>query len=322
MDNIVITGGCGFIGSHIVDLFVAKFPNSKITIFDKLTYAADVNNIYNHLLSNNIKLVVGDLANQSDCRKICKNTDLIIHTAAESHVDNSFYNSSLFSLSNAYGTHNLLDASKEAKVKKFIHLSTDEVYGENSKEGLPHTEKSHLQPTNPYAASKAGADLLVQTYIKAFNFPATIIRANNIYGIRQFPEKLIPRTILRLLSGMPALVHGNGEYQRAFLAAEDLSNAIFLLLNSEFNGEIFNVGSTSEFKNIDVVRIICKQLNLNFNDHVKFSEDRPFNDSRYFINYSKIQNVGWSQEKYIEDEWNLLIEWYSSNIFKYKDVPL
>lgn len=321
MKKICITGGAGFIGSHLVDFYVKKYPKAEMLVIDKMTYAADKRNLAIHQNNNNFTLLETDICDSDNYIEFLDSCDLLIHTSAESHVDNSFYNSSQFTLSNAYGSHILFESANKMKVKKFIHLSTDEIYGENTCE-KSHNEQSPFKPTNPYAASKASAEMLAMSYIESFDMPITIIRANNIFGVRQYPEKIIPRTIMRLLRDMPAVIYGDGSNLRSYLSVYDLCTAFELLHDSKFNGEVFNVGSKSEYTNYNMISSLCKYMNKDPDKNITYVKDRPFNDSRYLINYSKISQLGWSQETFIEDEWNTVINWYIQNKERYLSVKV
>jgi len=317
--KIVITGGAGFLGSYIIDNSVKEFPSAQIVCIDKLTYAADLRNIQAHIDTQRIQFVQGCVTNYLLVSEALSKADLVIHAAAESHVDNSFENSSHFTESNTLGTHILLQAALDNSVRKFIHVSTDEVYGENN-DSVPHNEESNLNPTNPYAASKAAAEMLVNSYKRSFKLPVTIVRANNLFGARQYPEKLIPRTILRLMRGEKAVIHGRGLNYRSFLSANDLSKAILMLIDSKYDGEIFNVGSATELRNVDVISQICTRMGLDFSENVEYVQDRPFNDSRYFINFNKISRVGWQQTEFLEHSWDDIIEWYRNNEERYTEI--
>lgn len=321
MNKICITGGAGFIGSHLVDFYIDLYPKAEMVVIDKMTYAADKRNLSKHLNNENFLLIESDICNSTNYANHLEGCDLLIHTAAESHVDKSFHNSTQFTMSNAYGTHVLLEAAHEKSIKKIIHLSTDEIYGENTSEAA-HTEDSPYNPTNPYAASKAAAEMLTRSYIESFNMPITIIRGNNIFGVRQYPEKIIPRTISRLIRGLPAVIYGDGTNLRSYLAVNDLCRAFQILHSQSFNGEIFNVGSKSEYSNKQMITKFCDLLGKDSNKHIKYVTDRPFNDSRYLIDYSKILKLGWSQEVFIEDQWEFVIEWYSKNSARYDSIEL
>ncbi len=240
MKKIVITGGAGFIGSHIVNYFYNKYKKSNIYVIDKLTYAGNLNNLRPLLKHQRINFIKSDICNSEMMQKTLINTDLLINAAAESHVDNSFGNSKIFSRTNILGTHTLLEACRFNTVKKIIHISTDEVYGE-IKRGISN-EKSHLNPTNPYSASKAAAEMIINSYISSYRLPIIVLRPNNIYGIRQFPEKLIPKTILLLSKFKKVPLHGNGQNIRHYLSIDDFLFALNLILKKGKIYEIYNIG--------------------------------------------------------------------------------
>jgi UDP-glucose 4,6-dehydratase len=317
--RLLITGGAGFIGSHIVDSFIGNDNVESIMVLDKMTYAADFRNLMHHAANKKFELKVGDIVNYDTCRDAMRNIDVVIHAAAESHVDKSFDNSPIFSLTNTYGTHNLLEAFRHSSAERFLHVSTDEVYGESGDH--PHTEGDILNPTNPYAASKAAAEMIVNSYMHSYNSPITIIRANNIYGIRQYPEKLIPKTILNFLTGRAARVHGDGQSRRSFLSAADLSRAIHTLLAD--NGsiqQIYNIASAHEFSVLEIVRHIAMEMNVQESNIFEFEADRPFNDRRYLINSQKIYKTGWRQQDSVLSDLAHLVKWYSDNISRYGEI--
>ena len=315
MKKIVITGGAGFIGSHIVDEFAERYPSAFITVLDKMTYAADIQNIMHHIEKKNFRLIVGDIRNMHTCQEAVKDADLVIHAAAESHVDNSFGNSIEFSKTNVEGTHCLMEACRQAKVPRIIHVSTDEVYGEIL-EGSAH-ENSPLLPTNPYSASKAAAEMIINSYKKSFNLPVIIIRANNIFGIRQFPEKLIPKFISYLALDKKLTLHGNGRNKRHFLAARDLTNALYILAEKGVLGECYNVGTTQEFENIEVANILCDLFGVPANDYITYVEDRPFNDGRYAVTWDRISALGWKPELDLIKQMPEIIKWYIAHLERY-----
>jgi dTDP-glucose 4,6-dehydratase len=318
-NKIVITGAAGFVGSHVYDHFCMIFPESEIIILDKMTYAADIRNIPNILHNSKHTLVVGDVSNLDICLRVTENADLVIHLAAESHVDNSFGNSMVFTKSNTLGTHAVMEACKRNSVKRIIHVSTDEVYGENIK-GI-FLEDDELNPTNPYSAAKAGAEMIVKSYFKSFKLPVVTVRANNIYGIRQFPEKIIPRFSLRALSGLALEVHGDGSNLRHYLAASDFARALELLAIKGSIGEAYNIASEIELSNLEMASLVNSIIRPN-NNEVSFTSDRPFNDSRYAVDDSKIRNLGWCPKRSIIDDLPSIIDWYKSNSFRYSNVSL
>ncbi len=318
-NKIVITGAAGFVGSHVYDHFREVFPKSEIIILDKMTYAADIRNIPDILHNPKHMLVVGDVSNLDICLRVTKGADLVIHLAAESHVDNSFGNSIVFTKSNTLGTHVVMEACNRNNVKRIIHVSTDEVYGENIK-GI-FLEDDELNPTNPYSAAKAGAEMLVKSYFKSFKLPVVTVRANNIYGIRQFPEKIIPRFSLRALSGLPLEVHGDGSNLRHYLAASDFARALELLATKGCVGEAYNIASEIELSNLEMASLVNSIIRPN-NNEVSFTSNRPFNDSRYEVDDSKIRNLGWGPKKSIIDDLPDIIDWYKLNSLRYSNVSL
>lgn len=316
-NKIVITGGAGFVGSHVYDHFASIYSQSKIIILDKMTYAADIRNIPNISYNSNHSLVVGDVSDLDVCLQVTKNADLVLHLAAESHVDNSFGNSIVFTKSNTLGTHTLMEACRRNLVKKIIHVSTDEVYGENTN-GI-FEEEDQLNPTKPYAAAKAAAEMLVKSYISSFNLPVITVRANNIYGIRQYPEKIISRCTLRAINGLPLLLHGDGTNLRHYLSVYDFSRAIEILATKGSFGHVYNFASENELSNLEVAELINHIIRPN-NNKIEFIRNRPFNDSRYYVNDSKIKNLGWKQKHFFKDDLSEIINWYKSNMERYSDI--
>ncbi|MDB4427358.1 GDP-mannose 4,6-dehydratase [Porticoccaceae bacterium] len=320
MNKIVITGGAGFIGSHVFDYFSDKFNKSEIVILDKMTYAADVRNIPDILKNDSHRLMVGNLISLDACLNATKDADLVLNLAAESHVDNSFNNSLVFTESNTLGTHTLMEACKRNGVKKIIHISTDEVYGENVEGSFK--ESSALNPTNPYSASKASAEMIVKSYYKSFKLPVITVRANNIYGIRQFPEKIIPRFILRALSGLPLHLHGNGANLRHYLAASDFAKALELLVYKGKIGQAYNIASDNELSNIEMAELINSHIRPDDKDNIEFIADRPFNDGRYAVDDSEIRKLGWAPGRSVIDDIPEIIDWYKINRARYAAVQL
>mgnify|MGYP000120721190 CR=1 FL=1 len=315
INKILITGAAGFIGSHVYDHFSKLYPNASIIVLDKMTYAANIKNIPSVLTNENHRLIVGDLVDLDTCLKATLGADLVIHLAAESHVDNSFNNSIIFSKSNELGTHTLMEACKQNKVKKIIHVSTDEVYGENIDKA--YIESDRLNPTNPYSASKAAAEMIVKSYHTSFKLPVIIVRANNIYGIRQFPEKIIPKFILRCINDEALEIHGDGKNLRHYLSASDFANAIELLNNKGELGAAYNIASDLELSNIEVADLISSKF-LNKSIKINFVSNRPFNDSRYAVNDEKLRNLGWSPKRSLVDDIPEIIDWYKANLHWYK----
>ena len=315
MRKIVITGGAGFIGSHIVDRFANQFSNASITVFDKMTYAADFRNIGELLYSDKIDLIVGDICDFDLCRKIIHDADLVIHAAAESHVDNSFHSSMLFTRTNVLGTHTVIEACREMKVPRIIHVSTDEVYGEVTHGAVDETMP--LNPTNPYSASKAAADMIINGYIHSFHIPVIVVRANNVFGTRQYPEKLIPRCCMSLIKGEKIPLHGNGRNIRHYLSAYDLAEAIEVIVRQGDLGETYNIGALQEYQNVEIAQMICDAFGARFEDSVEFVRDRPFNDKRYAVTWNRIKGLGWMPARELKDEIPGIVEWYKANAHRY-----
>lgn len=311
MRKILLTGGAGFIGSHICEHVCAAFPDSQVVVLDKMTYAADFRYIMDLVASNRMQLVVGDICDYNLCLKLVEGCDLVIHAAAESHVDRSFHSSILFTQTNALGTHTMMEASRVAGVPRIIHVSTDEVYGEVLSGDC--TEAQNLNPTNPYSASKAAAEMIVNGYIHSFKLPVIIVRANNIFGTRQYPEKLIPRAIMSLLTGKKIPLHGDGSNIRHYLSAYDFADALTLLARNGKIHEVYNIGAEEEYTNKTVVRLICDEFNADFDTSVVFVNDRPFNDRRYAISWEKISKLGWKSKRRLETELPEIVTWYRDN---------
>ena len=301
--NILITGGCGFIASNFINNYFYKNINCNIYNIDAMYYCADINNIKEEIRTSiRYKFIKGNICNSDLITEILQNynIDYVIHFAAQSHVQNSFNNALLYTQDNVLGTHTLLHCIKEYnKIKRFIHVSTDEVYGESLLDDneTKKTESSILCPTNPYAASKAGAELLAQSYYKSFNLPIIITRGNNVYGPNQYPEKVIPLFIKLLKENKKITIQGDGSNVRGFLHVNDVCNAFELILEKGIVGEIYNIGSdeNNEYSILELAKILIKLIKNtdNYDEYISYIEDRPFNDKRYYISNEKVKNLGW-----------------------------
>ena len=303
--NLLITGGYGFIGSNFINYYFPKNVD-KINLlvnFDALYYCADEKNVTEDI-KNSPKYVFikGNLQNYDLVHYVIDKFKInyVINFAAQSHVDNSFENSLLYTQDNILGTHTLLEVCRKyAKLERFIHVSTDEVYGESllEKDESMKTEKSILCPTNPYASTKAGAELMAQSYSHSFNMPIIITRGNNVYGPNQYEEKLIPRFIKLLKENKKVTIQGDGSCVRAFLHAEDTAKAFEKILEKGKLGEIYNIGCDEgmEYSVLDVAKILIQKIKNtdNFNEWIEFVPDRPFNDKRYYISNAKVKDLGW-----------------------------
>ena len=305
--NLLVTGGCGFIGSNFINYYFHKHKNIKIYNLDAMYYCADENNVEEEIRnSNRYKLIKGNLCSFDLLTHILEayNIDTIIHFAAQSHVQDSFSDSFKYTNDNILGTHTLLEASRiYGKIIKFIHISTDEVYGESlfSEDEEKKNEQSILCPTNPYAATKAGAELIASSYRFSFKMPIIITRGNNVYGKNQYPEKLIPRFIKLLNENKKLTIQGDGSNIRAFLHAMDVASALECILDKGKVGEIYNIGSDEdkEYKVLEIAKILIKLIKNteNYDEWIEYVEDRPFNDKRYYISNEKVKDLGWKIKK-------------------------
>jgi dTDP-glucose 4,6-dehydratase len=314
--KILVTGGAGFIGSALVRLIstIASSEGgkqSKVSIIDKLTYAGDLKRLEE--AKGKFKFYRADICNKNKINSIFarEKPEIVLHFAAESHVDRSINNASPFIETNIKGTQVLIDACRKFKIKKFILISTDEVYGEIADGKF--SEASPFKPNSPYAASKAAADLLVQAYIRTYNFPAVIIRPSNNYGPWQYPEKLIPLAILRILQGDKIPVYGRGKNVREWLYVEDCVRGIWAVMQKGKIGQIYNLGSACESKNIDTVKLLLKALGASQNDF-KFVKDRLGHDLRYCLDSGRIKKeLGWEPTVKLQEGLGLTVDWAFSN---------
>lgn len=317
--NILLTGGAGFIGSHVVRLLVKNYPNLMIINLDKLDYCSDLRNLEDIKNYKNYKFIKGDICNSELISYLIdtENIDTIMHFAAQTHVDNSFGNSFTFTHNNVMGTHVLLEASK-GKIRRFIHVSTDEVYDYFNNEEIARNENDKLGPTNPYAASKAGAEMIVKSYYHSFGLPIIITRGNNVYGPGQYPEKIIPRFINQLARAKKITIHGNGSTLRNFLYVEDVARAFEKILFKGIIGEVYNIGGTNEMSVLDVAHKILNRFEKDESD-LLFVPDRPFNDPRYHIDSEKLKSLGWSEQVSWDEGFEETFRWYINNLTRYEE---
>lgn len=315
--KILITGGCGFIASHVVIHLVKNYPQYNIVNIDRLSYCSSLNNVQEIENEPNYKFYLMDITSVNEMNKIfeIEQFDTIMHFAAQTHVDNSFGNSFKFINDNITGTHVLLELAKKYNIKRFIHVSTDEVYGETE---TNVNENTILNPTNPYAASKAGAELLVNSYNISFKLPTIITRGNNVFGPHQYPEKLIPKFINMLNRNMDLPIHGSGEESRNFIYIDDVVNAFEVILHSGKIGEVYNIGTEYQITNNEVAdKLIHIFGDKNKKYHV---ENRCFNDKRYLIDNSKLKQLGWDVKVSFDEGLNKTVEWYNKNINHWGDL--
>ena len=309
LHKILVTGGAGFIGSEFVRQAFKK--GYKIIVVDKLTYAGDLERLKE--IDKKYKFYRTDICNKTQIESIFRKEkpEIVVHFAAESHVDRSIWNATSFIKTNIEGTKILLDVAKNAKIKKFIHISTDEVYGE-IKRGQFY-ENSPLSPSSPYSASKASADLLVRSYIRTYNFPVIIVRPSNNYGPWQYPEKFIPVAIYKSLRNEEIPLYGKGFNVREWLHVTDCAEGILRVMEKGKIKEIYNLGSGEEKRNIDVAKKILKILGKS-ESLIKFVKDRPGHDYRYSINFSKVSKLGWRPKVGFEKGIKETVNWYKQNL--------
>jgi dTDP-glucose 4,6-dehydratase len=328
LTNILITGGAGFIGSHVVRLFTNKYPEDyRIFNLDALTYAGNLENLRDIENAPNYDFVHGDIVNEAFIGQLFKehSFDGIIHLAAESHVDRSISDPLSFVKTNIIGTVNLLNAARDAwkddsAGKRFYHVSTDEVYGTLGKDGL-FTESTPYSPNSPYSASKASSDHFVRAYGETYGLPFLISNCSNNYGPYHFPEKLIPLFINNIINKKPLPVYGDGNYTRDWLFVKDHAVAIDLIFHKGQLGETYNIGGFNEWKNIDLVRLLCQKMDQKLGrpegtsaQLITFVKDRPGHDLRYAIDATKInRELGWKPSVTFEQGLDQTIEWYLDN---------
>ncbi|MBO9131519.1 dTDP-glucose 4,6-dehydratase [Bacillus sp. 165] len=309
--KLLITGGAGFIGSNFVRYMVAKYPQYHIVNLDVLTYAGNLENLKDIESAANYTFVKGDIADRDCVNDLFEKQrfDYVLNFAAESHVDRSITNPDIFVKTNIQGTQILLDAAKNFNVKKYLQVSTDEVYGTLGETGY-FSETTPLAPNSPYSASKAGADMLVRAYHETFGLPVNITRCSNNYGPFHFPEKLIPLMIINALNDNQLPIYGNGLNVRDWLHVEDHCQAIDLVLHEGRDGEVYNVGGNNERTNIDIVKTILKHLKKP-ETLIKFVQDRPGHDLRYAIDATKLRTeLGWQPNYTFDTGIKQTIEWY------------
>ncbi len=328
MKHILITGGAGFIGSHVVRLFVNKYPNYKIINLDKLTYAGNLDNLKDVETAPNYTFVKGDICDYQFIKEVIfkyKITD-VIHLAAESHVDRSIENPFEFAQTNVMGTLSLLQATKDYwktdfKGKRFYHISTDEVYGALQMDNSLFTEDTKYDPHSPYSASKASSDHFVRAYHDTYGLPIVISNCSNNYGSHQYPEKLIPLFIKNIINNKPLPVYGKGENVRDWLYVEDHARAIDMIFHKGKLGDTYNIGGLNQWRNIDLIRLIIKEVDKQLGRKQGTSEklityvtDRAGHDLRYAIDATKLKReLGWKPSLQFEEGIAKTVTWYLEN---------
>jgi len=325
--KILITGGAGFIGSHVIRLFVNKYPDYEIYNLDKLTYAGNLMNLVDVDSAPNYHFIKADIVDEKKMLDLFEmhQFDMVIHLAAESHVDRSITNPLEFIMTNVVGTVNLLNACRhiwkdDMKGKLFYHVSTDEVYGSLGAEGL-FTETTPYDPQSPYSGSKASSDHFVRAYHNTYGLPVVISNCSNNYGPCQFPEKLIPLFINNIKNELELPVYGDGKYTRDWLWVEDHASAIDLIFHKGNKGETYNIGGINEWQNIELIRLLCRIMDKKLARQsgsseklLRFIKDRPGHDRRYAIDASKInKELGWEPSLKFEEGLEKTVDWYLAN---------
>ena len=322
--SLLITGGAGFIGSNFIFHMLKKYPAYRIICLDKLTYAGNLSTLEPVMDKPNFRFVKADICDRKAVNTLFEeeHPDIVVNFAAESHVDRSIEDPGIFLQTNIIGTATLMDACRKYGIKRYHQVSTDEVYGDLplDRPDLLFTEQSPLRPSSPYSSSKASTDLLVMAYYRTYGLPVTISRSSNNYGSYQFPEKLIPLMIANALAYKPLPVYGEGLNVRDWLYVEDHCKAIDLIIHKGRVGEVYNIGGHNEMRNIDIVKLICKELGKpeSLITHVT---DRKGHDMRYAIDPTKIHNeLGWLPETKFADGIKKTIKWYLENQKWWKDM--
>ncbi len=316
--KVLVTGGCGFIGSNFIKYFLEEHKDSQLVNLDKLTYAGRLENLKEVESNPNYRLVKGDICNQGDVEKAMEGCNAVVNFAAESHVDRSIEGASLFLETNVLGVYTMLEEAKKHSLEKFVQIGTDEVYG--SVEESSSKETDVLMPRNPYSASKASADKLAYSYFATFGVPVVITRSSNNFGPYQFPEKVIPLFVTNLIRGKKVPLYGEGKNIRDWLYVQDNCKAIDLCLQKGKAGEIYNIGGGNELQNIQLTKMILAEFGKG-EEMVERVKDRPGHDLRYSLDCSKIRaELGWKPSAEFEAALKETIKWYKENEWWWKPL--
>ena len=310
--RVLVTGGLGFIGSNFIDHVLENHTEiTSVLNIDRCDYCARVHNV-SRCSDPRYTYVQADITNMSKMKRLFREfkPDVVVHFAAQSHVDTSFENAEQYIHDNIIGTYTILECVKESGCR-LVHISTDEVYGEVGIDETSNSETSVLNPTNPYSATKAGAELLVKAYGHSFDIPYVITRGNNVFGAKQYPEKVIPAFIDAMMKGETCRVHGNGQSRRNFIYVDDVSRAVMTVLQKGKNGTVYNIGTRNEYSVLEVFEILRNLVNADATKiHV---DDRPHNDKRYAVDSSALQELGWSEQVTFQDAIQRTVKWYFDN---------
>jgi dTDP-glucose 4,6-dehydratase len=318
--KLLICGGAGFMGSHFIKYILEKYPKYEVVNFDNLTYAGNLDNLKQLEKNERYIFIKGDIANEKDLNDtvVKYRPDMIINYAAETHVDRSILDPKAFLMTDVLGTYNLLEATKKFGIQKMVQVSTDEVFG--SIETGAFTEESNFLPNSPYAAAKAGGDLLCRAYFKTYQTPVVVTHSCNFYGTHQYPEKLIPLFITNLLEGKKVPLYGDGHQVREWIHTSDHCRAIDMIMHKGVVGEVYNIGSGTEKTNLEITNLILSAFGLK-EEMIERVKDRPGHDERYAIDHSKLtKELGWKPEKDFEIGLKETIEWYKENEWWWKKL--
>lgn len=310
--RVLVTGGLGFIGSNFIDHVLENHnETTAILNIDRCDYCARIHNV-SQSSDSRYSYVQTDITNMSHMKRLFREftPDVVVHFAAQSHVDTSFENAEQYIKDNIIGTYTVLECVKESKCR-LVHISTDEVYGEVGLDETSNSETSVLNPTNPYSATKAGAELLVKAYGHSFGIPYVITRGNNVFGPKQYPEKVIPAFIDAMMKGNPCRIHGEGRSRRNFIYVDDVSRAVMTVLQHGKNGTVYNIGTRNEYSVLEIFDILRALVNPEATKiHVN---DRPHNDKRYAVDSSALQELGWSEQVSFREAIQKTVDWYKAN---------
>jgi dTDP-glucose 4,6-dehydratase len=310
--KILVTGGAGFIGSNFIRYALGARESYKVVNYDKLTYAGNLINLDSISKNPNYQFIRGDICDEPSLASAMRGCDAIVHFAAESHVDRSIYEPTLVVQTNITGTLTVLETARKVSISRFVHISTDEVYGDLPADTFAD-ENSPLQASSPYSASKAGSDLLVRAYVRTYAFPAMITRSSNNYGPFQFPEKFVPLMIANALDGKPLPIYGDGRQQRDWLHVEDNCRGILAVLEYGRIGEIYNLGGIDLVENLTMARQLLRLAGKS-ESLLHFVQDRPGHDQRYALNCEKVRSdLGWKPQVSLQEGLRQTMEWYKSN---------
>lgn len=308
--KLLVTGGAGFIGSNFIRHVLSKYPDYKIINLDKLTYCGNLDNLKDIENNPNYSFVKGDICNKELVDKLMSQVDTVVHFAAETHVDRSITNAVTFIETDVLGTFILLESARKNNIKKFVQISTDEVYGEIRK-GL-FKETDELKPRNPYSASKAAADRLAYSFFSTYNLPIIITRSSNNYGPYQYPEKLIPLFVTNLLENKKVPVYGDGLNIRDWIYVLDNCEAIDFLLHNGKLGEVYNISGNNEKTNLEITKFILQRIGKD-ESFIEYVKDRPGHDKRYALNTEKVKKLGWQPKYNFEQSMEQTVQWYVKN---------